>query len=48
MGKSVMDNFVATGGTDPFKTPAMAGGLFAIGRDYFYKMGSYDEAMDIW
>ena len=48
MGKSVMDNFVATGGTDSFKTPAMAGGLFAIDRKYFYQMGSYDEAMDIW
>ncbi|GAB1597396.1 polypeptide N-acetylgalactosaminyltransferase 1-like isoform X14 [Argonauta hians] len=32
----------------PTKTPTMAGGLFAIERDYFYEIGSYDEGMDIW
>ncbi|KAK6166787.1 hypothetical protein SNE40_023409 [Patella caerulea] len=32
----------------PTKTPTMAGGLFAIQRDYFYEIGSYDEGMDIW
>jgi predicted glycosyltransferase involved in capsule biosynthesis len=26
----------------------MAGGLFTIQRDYFYSVGAYDEAMDIW
>ena len=26
----------------------MAGGLFTIDRNYFYKIGSYDEGMDIW
>jgi len=29
-------------------TPTMAGGLFSIDRDYFYKIGSYDTGMDIW
>ena len=31
-----------------FRTPAMAGGLFAIQRDYFYEIGSYDKEMEIW
>jgi len=34
--------------SEPLHTPAMAGGLFAIDRDYFYEVGSYDEGMDIW
>ena len=31
-----------------FRTPAMAGGLFTIDKDYFYEIGSYDEKMEIW
>lgn len=34
--------------TLPFHTPTMAGGLFAIDRDYFFKVGAYDWDMDIW
>jgi polypeptide N-acetylgalactosaminyltransferase len=32
----------------PFKTPAFAGGLFSIDREYFFEVGSYDESMRIW
>ncbi|KPM04279.1 polypeptide N-acetylgalactosaminyltransferase 13-like protein [Sarcoptes scabiei] len=34
--------------TRPVKSPTMAGGLFAINREYFFKIGSYDEKMEIW
>lgn len=32
----------------PFHTPAMAGGLFSIDKEYFNEMGKYDPNMDIW
>lgn len=32
----------------PFPSPAMAGGLFSIDRNYFFEIGSYDEKMKIW
>ena len=34
--------------SQPLRSPAMAGGLFSIDREYFYEIGSYDEGMDIW
>ncbi|XP_011309305.1 polypeptide N-acetylgalactosaminyltransferase 3 [Fopius arisanus] len=33
---------------DPFKTPAMAGGLFSMDKNYFFELGSYDDQMKIW
>ncbi|XP_057293760.1 polypeptide N-acetylgalactosaminyltransferase 11-like isoform X3 [Hydractinia symbiolongicarpus] len=34
--------------TEPYSSPTMAGGIFAMERDYFFKLGGYDEGMDIW
>lgn len=33
---------------EPFRTPAMAGGLFSMNRDYFFELGGYDDQMRIW
>ena len=33
--------------TYSFKTPAIAGGLFAIGRKWFLELGAYDEGMEV-
>ena len=32
----------------PVQSPTMAGGLFAMDRQYFWEMGSYDQEMEIW
>jgi len=48
MGRSALDDYKATNGVRPYPTPVMAGGLFAVDRDFFYEVGTYDEDMNIW
>lgn len=32
----------------PYKSYTMAGGLFAVRKDFFYEIGSYDDKMEFW
>src|SRR6218665_313764 len=34
--------------TAPIRTPTIAGGLFAVERDYFLEIGEYDPGLDVW
>lgn len=31
-----------------YRSPTILGGLFVMRKDFFFKMGKYDEDMQIW
>jgi len=44
----IPEDFTKKHPTQAVESPTMAGGLFAMERSYFFEIGSYDEAMEIW
>jgi len=37
-----------TSPADTYPSPTMAGGLLAANREYFFKIGGYDDGMEVW
>lgn len=44
----IPEDFTKKHPTTAVESPTMAGGLFAMDRNYFWHLGSYDELMEIW
>lgn len=42
------DDFPGRTAVDPQPSPAMAGGLFSVDREYFFHIGAFDEGMGHW
>lgn len=42
------DKFEGRTAADPQPSPAMAGGLFSIDKDFFFEIGAFDEKMEFW
>lgn len=39
---------IANNSVAPLYTPTMAGGIFAMDKEFFFEIGAYDEGMKIW
>eukprot|EP00040_Diaphanoeca_grandis_P009341 m.48480 g.48480 ORF g.48480 m.48480 type:complete len:557 (+) comp20764_c0_seq1:113-1783(+) len=48
IGLQKIHDFPGRTAIDPQPSPAMAGGLFSIHREYFFEVGAFDEAMEHW
>ena len=48
MGLQKKDQFPGRTAVDPQPSPAMAGGLFSIHKDFFFEIGAFDEHMEYW
>ena len=44
----IMETHAGRYGVDPLQCPIMAGGLFAVDREYFFESGAYDMGQDTW
>jgi len=48
IGLQKIHDFPGRTAADPQASPAMAGGLFSVDREYFFHVGAFDEDMEHW